>query len=201
MLDARIASALNKSIQNSHFKQKVSLKEQKAQKEDRFFFFPFHVSCSVLFILCVFCVRLIVSFPFLCPRATFFSRARTVRVLGEKAVLRLARNVFLHVNWDVPLEIEDRWSKSVAGTCRRPPLRVLEVPPLSPSAVLATGRRHNPLCIPVERCPLAFPELIESLDHFSFADSTFTLGNKQNTSQRVSPSLHPRPTLPGGVCQ
>ena len=35
MLDARIAAALNKIIQNSHFK-KVSLEEQKAQKEDRF---------------------------------------------------------------------------------------------------------------------------------------------------------------------
>ena len=30
MLDARIASALNKIIQNSHFKKKVSLEEQKA---------------------------------------------------------------------------------------------------------------------------------------------------------------------------
>ena len=36
-LDARIASALNKIIQNSQFKKKVSLEEQKAQKEDRFF--------------------------------------------------------------------------------------------------------------------------------------------------------------------
>ena len=36
MLDARIASALNKIIQNSDFKKKVSLEEQKAQKEDRF---------------------------------------------------------------------------------------------------------------------------------------------------------------------
>ena len=36
MVDARIASALNKVIQNSHFKKKVSLEEQKAQKEDRF---------------------------------------------------------------------------------------------------------------------------------------------------------------------
>ena len=36
MLDARIASALNKIIQNSHFKNKVSLEEQKAHKEDRF---------------------------------------------------------------------------------------------------------------------------------------------------------------------
>ena len=36
MLDGRIASALNKIIQNSHFKKKVSLEEQKAQKEDRF---------------------------------------------------------------------------------------------------------------------------------------------------------------------
>ena len=35
MLDAKIASALNKIIQNSQFK-KVSLEEQKAQKEDRF---------------------------------------------------------------------------------------------------------------------------------------------------------------------
>ena len=36
MLDAKIASALNKIIQNSHFKKKVSLVEQKAPKEDRF---------------------------------------------------------------------------------------------------------------------------------------------------------------------
>ena len=36
MLDAKIASALNKILQNSHFKKKVSLEEQKAQKEDRF---------------------------------------------------------------------------------------------------------------------------------------------------------------------
>ena len=36
MLDAKIASALNKIIQNSHFKKKVSLEEQKAQKEGRF---------------------------------------------------------------------------------------------------------------------------------------------------------------------
>ena len=36
MLDARIASALNKIIQNSHFKKKVSREEQKAQKEDWF---------------------------------------------------------------------------------------------------------------------------------------------------------------------
>ena len=36
MLDATIASALNKIIQNSYFKKKVSLDEQKAQKEDQF---------------------------------------------------------------------------------------------------------------------------------------------------------------------
>ena len=36
MLDAKIASALNKIIKKSHFKKKVSLEEQKAQKEDRF---------------------------------------------------------------------------------------------------------------------------------------------------------------------
>ena len=36
MLDAKIASSLNKIIQNSHFKKKVSLEEQKAQKEDLF---------------------------------------------------------------------------------------------------------------------------------------------------------------------
>ena len=35
VLDARIASALNR-IHNSHFKRRVSLEEQKAQKEDRF---------------------------------------------------------------------------------------------------------------------------------------------------------------------
>ena len=36
VLDARIASALNRIIHNSHFKKKVSLEEHKAQKEDRF---------------------------------------------------------------------------------------------------------------------------------------------------------------------
>ena len=36
VLDARIASALNRIIQNSHFKREVSLEEQKALKEDRF---------------------------------------------------------------------------------------------------------------------------------------------------------------------
>ena len=36
MLDAKIASTLNKIIQNSQFKKKVSLEEQKAQNEDRF---------------------------------------------------------------------------------------------------------------------------------------------------------------------
>ena len=36
VLDARIASALNRIIHNSHFKRKVSLEEMKAQKEDRF---------------------------------------------------------------------------------------------------------------------------------------------------------------------
>ena len=35
MRDAKIASALNKIIQNSQFKKKVSLEEQRAQKEDR----------------------------------------------------------------------------------------------------------------------------------------------------------------------
>ena len=36
VLGARIASALNKIIHNSHFKRRISLEEQKAQKEDRF---------------------------------------------------------------------------------------------------------------------------------------------------------------------
>ena len=36
VLDARIASALNKIIHNSHFKRRISLEEQKAQKKDRF---------------------------------------------------------------------------------------------------------------------------------------------------------------------
>ena len=36
MLDAKIASSLNKIIQNARFQKKVSLEEQKAQKEDRF---------------------------------------------------------------------------------------------------------------------------------------------------------------------
>ena len=36
VLDARIASALNEIIHNSHFKRRISLEEQKAQKQDRF---------------------------------------------------------------------------------------------------------------------------------------------------------------------
>ena len=36
VLDARIGSALNKIIHNSHFKRRISLEEQKAQKQDRF---------------------------------------------------------------------------------------------------------------------------------------------------------------------
>ena len=36
LLDARIASALNKIIQNIRFKQKVNLEEMKAHKKDRF---------------------------------------------------------------------------------------------------------------------------------------------------------------------
>ena len=37
VLDAKIASALNRIIDNTRFKKKVSLEEQKKQKEDRFF--------------------------------------------------------------------------------------------------------------------------------------------------------------------
>ena len=36
VLDARNASALNRFIHNSHFKRRISLEEQKAQKQDRF---------------------------------------------------------------------------------------------------------------------------------------------------------------------
>ena len=36
VLDARIASALNKIIHDSHFKRRISLEKQKAQKQDRF---------------------------------------------------------------------------------------------------------------------------------------------------------------------
>ena len=36
VLDARIASALNRIIQNSQFKRRISLEDQKAQKQDSF---------------------------------------------------------------------------------------------------------------------------------------------------------------------
>ena len=36
VLDARIASAMNRIIHNSHFKRRISLEEQKVQKQDRF---------------------------------------------------------------------------------------------------------------------------------------------------------------------
>ena len=35
VLDARIVSALNKIIHNCNFKRRISLEEQKAQKQDR----------------------------------------------------------------------------------------------------------------------------------------------------------------------
>ena len=44
MLDAKIDSALKKIIQNSQFKKKVRLEEQKAQKEDWFFAFMMYDS-------------------------------------------------------------------------------------------------------------------------------------------------------------
>ena len=47
MLDAKIASALNKIIQNSQFKKKVSLEEQKAHKED-----PFLRGRQMAFMIC-----------------------------------------------------------------------------------------------------------------------------------------------------
>ena len=36
VFDAKIASALNRIIQNTRFKKKVSMEEMKAQKEDRY---------------------------------------------------------------------------------------------------------------------------------------------------------------------
>ena len=36
VLDAKFASALNRIIHSSHFKRRISLEEQKAQKQDRF---------------------------------------------------------------------------------------------------------------------------------------------------------------------
>ena len=36
VLDARIASALNRIIHNSHFKRRISLEKQKAKQQDRF---------------------------------------------------------------------------------------------------------------------------------------------------------------------
>ena len=48
MLDAKIDSALNKIIQNSQFKKKVGLEEQKAQKEDWFFAFMIYDSFRLI---------------------------------------------------------------------------------------------------------------------------------------------------------
>ena len=36
VLDAKIASAPNRIIHNSHFKRRISLEERKSQKQDRF---------------------------------------------------------------------------------------------------------------------------------------------------------------------
>ena len=36
ILDAKIASALNRIMHNSHFKRRISLEEQVVKKEDRF---------------------------------------------------------------------------------------------------------------------------------------------------------------------
>ena len=45
--DARIASALNKIIHNSHFKRRISLEKQKAQKQDRF-----HRGGQIAYLIC-----------------------------------------------------------------------------------------------------------------------------------------------------
>ena len=49
VLDARIASALNKIIHNSHFKRRISLEEQKAQKLEPMILSKITPTCSLLF--------------------------------------------------------------------------------------------------------------------------------------------------------
>ena len=66
VLDARIASALNKIIHNSHFKRKISLEEQKAQKEDRFSLYaqcllPLSVSVCRRVFIAFHCILLFLS--------------------------------------------------------------------------------------------------------------------------------------------
>ena len=41
VLDAKIASAMNRIIHNSHFKRRISLEEQKAQKEDAYLIYEY----------------------------------------------------------------------------------------------------------------------------------------------------------------
>ena len=52
VLYAKIASALNRIIHNSHFERKISLEEQKAQKEDRFLWWKTDRLLDIRVLLC-----------------------------------------------------------------------------------------------------------------------------------------------------
>ena len=99
MLDARIASALNKIIQNSQFKKKVSLEEQKAQKEDWF----------------------------LCGRQIAYMIYDYFRVTGaHDTVLDHADSFSITLRNDDVQEFDTRWDEIPVSMTKIPPDDILE---------------------------------------------------------------------------
>ena len=99
MSDAKIASALNKIIQNSHFKKKVSLEEQIAQKEGQF----------------------------LRGRQIAFMNYDYFRVTGAHgSVLDYADLFSITLRNDNVQELDTRWDEILLSVTRIPPDDVLE---------------------------------------------------------------------------
>ena len=99
MLDAKIASALQKITKHSHFKKKVSLEEQNAQKED----------------------------PFLRGRRIAFMIHDLFRVTGaHDTVFNYADLFSVTLRDDNPQEFDTRWDEVLLSMSKIPPDDVLE---------------------------------------------------------------------------
>ena len=99
MLDARIASAFNKIIQNSYFKKRFSLEKQKAPKEDRF----------------------------LRGRQIAYMTYDYFRVTGaHDAVLDYADLLSISLRNDVVQDFDTRWDEILLSMTKIPPDDVLE---------------------------------------------------------------------------
>ena len=97
-LDARIASALNKTIHNSQFKRRISLEEQKAQKHNRF----------------------------LRSRQIAYLIFDQFRVTGTHDFVENCTNLFIIVRNDDIQEFESKWEGIFLSLTKIPPDEILE---------------------------------------------------------------------------